>query len=178
MCCYGVLRVRDTARPRISAVIAAGVHLFPFRTEKLSPLAPMVLGEQSPGRVGSRRSLSRAVRAALSFWSGLVSGGSEALAPAGIELSKALDALGDRRVRSEERRKALLRERVDRVERLGGRARAEVDQLARLLQSDERVGQAVWRPAECGRGAVGRELSFRRQHEVDERRRDRAEDDE
>src|SRR2546423_15231818 len=67
MCCYGVLRVRDTARPTISAVIAAGVHLFPFRTEKLSPLAPMVLGEQSPGRVGSRRSLSRAARAALSF---------------------------------------------------------------------------------------------------------------
>jgi len=24
-------------------VIAAGSHLFPFRTEKLSPLAPMVL---------------------------------------------------------------------------------------------------------------------------------------
>ena len=39
----------------ISAVIATGVHLFPFRTEKLSPLAPMVLGEQSPGRVGRRR---------------------------------------------------------------------------------------------------------------------------
>ena len=36
------------------AVIAAGKHLFPFRTEKLSPLAPMVLGEQSPGRVGRR----------------------------------------------------------------------------------------------------------------------------
>src|SRR2546422_5940247 len=55
MCCYGVLRVRDTARPRISAVIAAGVHLFPFRTEKLSPPAPMVLGGQPPGRVGRRR---------------------------------------------------------------------------------------------------------------------------
>ena len=27
----------------IKAVIAAGVHLFPSRTEKLSPLAPMVL---------------------------------------------------------------------------------------------------------------------------------------
>ncbi len=36
------------------AVIATGKHLFPFRTEKLSPLAPMVLGEQSPGRVGRR----------------------------------------------------------------------------------------------------------------------------
>src|SRR3954470_12783220 len=43
----------------VSAVIAAGVHLFPFRTEKLSPLAPMVLGGQPPGRVGSRRFLER-----------------------------------------------------------------------------------------------------------------------
>ena len=33
--------------------IAAGFHLFPFRTEKLSPLAPMVL--HTRGRVGSRR---------------------------------------------------------------------------------------------------------------------------
>jgi LAGLIDADG endonuclease len=38
-----------------SAVKAAGKHLFPFRTEKLSLLAPMVLGGQPPGRVGSRR---------------------------------------------------------------------------------------------------------------------------
>ena len=38
----------------ISAVIAAGIHLFPFRTEKLSPPAPMVLGGQPPGRVGRR----------------------------------------------------------------------------------------------------------------------------
>ena len=37
------------------AVIAVGKHLFPFRTEKLSPLAPMVLGGQPPGRVGSRQ---------------------------------------------------------------------------------------------------------------------------
>ena len=37
-------------RSDIQVVIAAGSHLFPFRTEKLSPLAPMVLrynaGEQ------------------------------------------------------------------------------------------------------------------------------------
>src|SRR5205085_10150464 len=46
----------DGAAPlTISAVIAAGVHLFPFRTEKLSPPAPMVLGGQPPGRVGRRR---------------------------------------------------------------------------------------------------------------------------
>jgi hypothetical protein len=35
--------------------IAGGKHLFPFRTEQLSPSAPMVLGGQPPGRVGRRR---------------------------------------------------------------------------------------------------------------------------
>ena len=33
--------------------IASGFHLFPFRTEKLSPSAPMVL--QTRGRVGRRQ---------------------------------------------------------------------------------------------------------------------------
>ena len=33
-------------------VIATGFHLFPFRTEKLSPTAPMVL--HTRGRVGRR----------------------------------------------------------------------------------------------------------------------------
>jgi hypothetical protein len=47
------MRARRTST--ISAVIAAGVHLFPFRTEKLSPPAPMVLGGKPPGRVGRRR---------------------------------------------------------------------------------------------------------------------------
>jgi hypothetical protein len=42
----------------ISVVIARGKHLFPFRTEPLSPSAPMVLGGQPPGRVGRRRSLT------------------------------------------------------------------------------------------------------------------------
>ena len=36
-------------------VIAAGPHLFPSRTQKLSPLTPMVLHGQLCGRVGSRR---------------------------------------------------------------------------------------------------------------------------
>src|SRR5262245_60430421 len=39
-----------------SVVIARGPHLFPFRTEQLSPPAPMVLGPRGPGRVGRRRS--------------------------------------------------------------------------------------------------------------------------
>src|SRR3954463_7637303 len=49
-------RASDSAAARLAswAVIATGKHLFPFRTEKLSPLAPMVLGEKSPGRVGRR----------------------------------------------------------------------------------------------------------------------------
>src|SRR5438132_4757166 len=46
----------DRARAfTISAVLPAGKHLFPFRTEKLSLPGPMVLGGQPPGRVGRRR---------------------------------------------------------------------------------------------------------------------------
>src|SRR5215204_4288551 len=40
--------------------IARGKHLFPFRTEPLSLSAPMVLGGQPPGRVGRRRSFTKA----------------------------------------------------------------------------------------------------------------------
>ena len=47
---------------KLSAVIAVGKHLFPFRTEKLSPPAPMVLGGQPPGRVGRRRITSEGPR--------------------------------------------------------------------------------------------------------------------
>lgn len=36
-------------------VMAAGVHLFPFRTEKLSPPAAMVLVPQGTGRVARRQ---------------------------------------------------------------------------------------------------------------------------
>ena len=55
---YGVLRVSaaEAGAPLdSSAVIATGKYLFPFRTEKSSPLAPMVLGAHAPGRVGCRR---------------------------------------------------------------------------------------------------------------------------
>src|SRR3954447_17498578 len=38
--------------------MARGKHLFPFRTEQLSPSAPMVLGLHGPGRVGRRRFFS------------------------------------------------------------------------------------------------------------------------
>ena len=35
------------------AAIARGIHLYPFRTQKLSLLTPMVLGRRRSGRVGS-----------------------------------------------------------------------------------------------------------------------------
>ena len=35
--------------------IAKGIHLFPYRTQKLSPSASMVLGWQRPGRVERRQ---------------------------------------------------------------------------------------------------------------------------
>ncbi len=38
-----------------AVALARGKHLFPFRTEQLSPSAPMVLGLHGPGRVGRRR---------------------------------------------------------------------------------------------------------------------------
>ena len=41
----------------IKVVIAQGIHLYPFRTEKLSPAAPMVL--RKSGRVGRRLILPR-----------------------------------------------------------------------------------------------------------------------
>ena len=43
------------ASHRFPVALARGKHLFPFRTEQLSPSAPMVLGPQGPGRVGRRR---------------------------------------------------------------------------------------------------------------------------
>jgi hypothetical protein len=52
-CRHEDLRARKGAG--FSAVIAEGSHLFPFRTEKLSPPAPMVLQGQPCGRVGRRR---------------------------------------------------------------------------------------------------------------------------
>ena len=53
--------------------MVAGFHLFPFRTEKLSPPAPMVL--HTRGRVGSRRFHQRAFSQQI--------GGSLALYPQG-----------------------------------------------------------------------------------------------
>jgi hypothetical protein len=45
----------DVGLSPFPVALARGKHLFPFRTEQLSPSAPMVLGSQGPGRVGRRR---------------------------------------------------------------------------------------------------------------------------
>src|ERR1700716_3565895 len=48
--------LRETSiENRFPVAIAAESHPFPFRTRKLSPPAPMVLGGRPPGRVGRRR---------------------------------------------------------------------------------------------------------------------------
>ena len=49
---------RDSRRKTSSqfpVMMAKGYHLFPYRTQKLSPSAPMVLGWTRPGRVGRCR---------------------------------------------------------------------------------------------------------------------------
>ena len=54
---------------RFPVIIARGIHLFPYRTQKLSLLALMVLGWKRPGRVGRRRIPKR-------NWSGKAGGSS------------------------------------------------------------------------------------------------------
>ena len=41
--------------PQWSVTIAAGFHLFPYRTQQLRPHTPKVLGWRRPGRIGSCR---------------------------------------------------------------------------------------------------------------------------
>ena len=47
--------------------MAKGFHLFPYRTQKLRPSAPMVLGWTRPGRVGRRR-IPRSLHKECSFF--------------------------------------------------------------------------------------------------------------
>ena len=134
----------------------------------------MVLGEQPPGRVGRRPFIllrKEPLHAALFRASGASSGCeccSRAraccqLAPVRIELAQPADALAERRMRDEQRREPLLHERVDRVQRLGRRARLERHELGGLLEADERVREAVRRAAELSGDAVGLELPLRRE---------------
>ena len=58
--CCAVLKDRGGSVPHhFPVALARGKHLFPFRTEQLSPSAPMVLGLKGPGRVGRRRFIVR-----------------------------------------------------------------------------------------------------------------------
>lgn len=51
---YAVVNVHEK-HSTISVAIAKGVHLFSYRTQKLSLSTQMVLGWTRPGRVCSRR---------------------------------------------------------------------------------------------------------------------------
>ena len=175
--------MRAALRARLTswAVIAAGKHLFPFRTEKLSPLAPMVLGEQSPGRVGRRpflpqtgpaRGPSRFRRARLqaarsfSRQSGSSDRRRRTRSPTG-----GCVANSDARPSSANG--------FDRVERLGRRAEpANATSSVACSSREQRVGEPVRRVAELGGEPVGVVLALRREQEVHERRGDRREHEE
>ena len=46
------------SHPQELVLIAARVHLFPFRTQKLSSLAPTILGGRLPGKIGNANTKS------------------------------------------------------------------------------------------------------------------------
>ena len=99
-------------------------------------------------------------------------------APAGVELSSACESARRGRVRREHGRETIVAEGADNVERLGRRARApELDEVHRLFEPDERVGQAVRRAADAGSLGIGRELALGREGDVHEARRDGSEDE-
>ena len=56
-CLFSLKYIGDYSRIKCNGGFSKGDHLLPFRTEKLSPLAPMVLGV--PGRVGRRQFLRK-----------------------------------------------------------------------------------------------------------------------
>ena len=65
-------------------------------------------------------------------------------------------------MRDEERGEAFLHERIERPERLGRRARFELDELRSLLEAQKRVGEPVRRVAKLGRAPVRLELTLGR----------------
>src|SRR2546421_12857562 len=101
--------------------------------------------------------------------------GAQLVAPLRVEAAQPADALLDLRMRDEERGEAFLEERVERPERLGCRARLEVDELGRLLEPKERIGEAVRGPAELRGAGGGPGRALRREQDVGARRGDRAE---
>ena len=151
--CSGSRRAGGRVPPlTLSAVIAAGVHLFPFRTEKLSPPAPMVLGARAPGRVGRRRISCRkghtrggpsAFRSGPSACLAQPAASAPSCSVRRAERPQAPDALRERRVRAEHPREPVGLERVDGVERLGRRRGRERDELGGAVEPKERVGEVV-----------------------------------
>ena len=166
--------VRGCARhalSQVSVVIAAGKHLFPFRTEKLSPPAPMVLGGQPPGRVGRRRIIFARGRDAMSasrFVPGRLTAGAQLLAPV---RDRARAAGGRARRPADASRTCAAspssRERVDGVERLGRRARPERRRApSACSRRTSASASPCGEPQSARRAAVGVELALRREQQV------------
>ena len=59
---------QGTKPEEIPVVMAKGSHLFPYRTQKLSLSAPMVLGWRRPGRVGHCRIPNEEAQQMLGFF--------------------------------------------------------------------------------------------------------------
>jgi hypothetical protein len=170
------LRMR-TLDNRFSVAIAVGSHPFPFRTRKLSPPAPMVLGGRLPGRVGRRR-ISHFERGPLgplsSFWRWATAqprtGGSSPALVGGVSLRAhpgcptgtvprcLLPALPALRVRTAAGPVLVevVRAAVGAPVRVPARDRAAVGALVRVPASDRAaVGMLVRAPAVVRPGAVG-----------------------
>ncbi len=50
-----LINLTQITRSRNFVTIAEGIHLFPSRTQSLSPLALTILGGQLPGKIGRRK---------------------------------------------------------------------------------------------------------------------------
>src|SRR5206468_12620862 len=107
----------------------------------------------------------------------LPSRGLQLLAPGWIKLAQPPHPFPDWWMRDEQGCQPFLEERVDRVERLRRGTATERDELRGLVEADESVGHRVRRAADRRRRGVGQVFALRRQHQVHERRGDRAEDE-
>ena len=149
-----------------SAVIPAGRHLFPFRTEKLSLPGPMVLGGQPPGRVGRRRFLLRREPRERLFL--VVDAAASVRRRPSLAAAPRFAARRDRASRSRRTRSATggwvtksaarPRSRNGLIVNSGSVAGlpAKSTSSAACSRRDQRVGEPVRRVAELRREAVGR----------------------
>ena len=115
-------------------VIAVGSHPFPFRTRKLSPPAPMVLGTWVPGRVGRCRitnaeggtEKSRPVRV-FSIYRGMVSPWKSQKVKVIVEM---IDPLGTEPLATNAEMKDVIRNQID------------VKKVTSNLRTSEKTGEA------------------------------------